>query len=85
MAIRSFLTSIIDLRQADVTPKTSKMELSVHFQAVQRVNGDWVGGVKWSIIDGRQAGSKPRTPVWELLCSAQIKVGLDEKCKIGEQ
>ena len=44
-----------------------------------------VGEVKWSIIEGRQAGSKPRTPVWELLCSAQIKVGLDEKCKIGEQ
>ena len=49
MAIRSFLTSIIDLRQADAIPKTRKMELSVHFQGVQRidrsrVNGDWVGG-----------------------------------------
>ena len=79
MAIRSFLTGIIDLRQADAIPTTPKIELSVHIQAVQRVNGDWVGGVKWSIIDRRQAGSKPRTPVWELLCSAQIKVGPDEQ------
>ena len=38
MAIRSFLTSIIDLRQADAIPKTTKMELSVHFQVVQRID-----------------------------------------------
>ena len=69
MAIRSFLTSIIDLRQADAIPKTRKMELSVHFQGVQRidrsrVNGDWVGGWGQMVYYWGKAGRFQAKNTW---------------------